>query len=356
MTFPSVYDRVIAGEAGAWASPIRGVLRAIEVAYAAGVARRNRRFDRCGPRHVLDVPVISVGNITAGGTGKTPMVIDLIERLDRMGYSPAVLARGYGAVDGGPNDEERLIRGRCPSAVYVANPDRAAGGMWATRHLGADVVVLDDGFQHRRLARSLDIVLIDATCPFGHDHLLPRGLLREPAASLCRADVVVVTRCDQVSEVALARIDQRLRRLAEDAMHIQCCHRVTDIVGLDGARMETSLAGRRVFLFAGVGNPRSFLTTVRSLGGKIVGTRWWKDHHAYQRSDLDGLLSVGRLPPHDLLLTTEKDAVKLAQHEGIPGGRIHVVRVAIDFVGEGGTMLQQALERALPREAAARAV
>lgn len=167
-----------------WVFPVRAMLRVLEGLYARGVALRNTRYDRSGPRAVLDIPVISVGNLTVGGTGKTPFVIELVKRLDRMGLSPAVVSRGYKAAEGQPNDEERLIRESCPSVVCICDPDRAAAGQFARTKFGADVIVLDDGFQHRQLARTLDIVLIDATCPFGFGHLLPRGLLREPVGSL----------------------------------------------------------------------------------------------------------------------------------------------------------------------------
>ena len=155
MPAPSLYQRIISGEAGPWATPIRAALCGGEVLYRAGVAVRNRRFDRRGADVTLSVPVISVGNITAGGTGKTPLVIDLVARLDRMGKSPAVVSRGYGSPAGEPNDEERLVRRHCPAVSYFANPDRAAAAEEACLRCGADVIVLDDGFQHRRLARAL---------------------------------------------------------------------------------------------------------------------------------------------------------------------------------------------------------
>jgi tetraacyldisaccharide 4'-kinase len=343
----SLYQRIISGEAGLWATPIRAALRGGEVLYRAGVALRNRRYDRKGPDVTLPVEVISVGNITAGGTGKTPFVIDLVTRLDRMGKSPAVVARGYGSPGGEPNDEERLVRRHCPAVSYFANPDRAAAGEEACLRCGADVIVLDDGFQHRRLARALDIVLIDATCPFGHGRLLPGGLLREPPGALRRADAVVITRAGQVSPARIAALDAKLRRLAESAIHLKCHHRVTSIDRIDGTATGESLDGARAVLFAGIGNPSAFRQTALSLGVKVVGQRYWPDHYRYRRRDLDDLLRTGAFTPHDLLLTTEKDAVKLAQLGGVDHARIRVIRIEIDFADGCDTILDQLLNRTL---------
>jgi len=209
--------------------------------------------------------------------------------------------------------------------------------------------VLDDGFQHRRLHRLLDIVLIDATCPFGFDHLLPRGLLRDPVESLRRAHVVALTRCDQVSQAALSRIQTRVHSLAGDAAHLKCSHRVTSIEDLSNNVVKEPLAGKRAVLFAGIGRPRTFATTVRSLGVDVVGERWWADHHHYRRRDVESLLKPGRFPPHDLLITTEKDAVKLVALGGFGNAPILVIKIAIDFAGNGGTMLQTVLDKTLGR-------
>lgn len=342
-----LHQRIISGETGPWAGPVRAALAGGEILYRAGVAIRNRRFDRDGPSVTLPVPVISVGNITAGGTGKTPMVIHLVRRLERMGKSPAVVARGYGSSGGEPNDEELLIRRRCPSTAYVAKPDKAAAAEEAYVRCGADVIVLDDGFQHRRLARSLDMVLIDATCPFGYGRLLPRGLLREPPASLRRARVIAITRAGQISAGRLHELEGRLGRLAETATLIKCHHRVTGIDRVDGAPSGETVDGARAVLFAAIGNAAAFRHTARSLGVNVVGERWWPDHHRYARRDIDKLLRTGAFPPHDLLLTTEKDAVKLAALGGLDHARIRVIGIEIDFMGDGDKMLDQMLERAV---------
>lgn len=338
------YRRVMNGRGGPLAGPMRGLLYAASLGYGLVVARRNAYFDRRERQISLTVPVFSVGNVTVGGTGKTPLVMDLVERLNAMGRSPAVVARGYGGGDEGPNDEQRLIQRRCPGVIYVADRDRVEAGRLAVEEYGADVVVLDDGFQHRRLARDLDIVLIDATCPFGYGHLLPRGLLREPPTALGRAGLIVLTRCDQAPMGELRRIEARLRVYAPDAAILKCRHHVTSIHRLSGEAEPSDLAGRRAVVFGGIANPGSFLTTVSSLGANVVGERWWPDHHHYVAKDVTYLNRAGRFPPFDVLVTTEKDAVKLSAIPEASALPILVVRIAVAFEEDSGVVFQRKIE------------
>ena len=250
-------------------------------------------------------------------------------------------------MNGEANDEEQLIRKRCPGVICVADPDRVHAGVRAHEVFGADVIVLDDGFQHRRLDRTLDVVLIDATCPFGYGHLLPRGLLREPVGSLRRAHVVVLTRCDQVSPAELGRLDARVRKLARDATHLTCRHRVAAVERLDGVPYKGTLDGKRAVLFAAIAQPAAFAASMRILGVEVVGARFWPDHHRYTLRDLNSLFRAGRFPQHDLLITTEKDAVKLVELDGVDPARIFVARIDIDFIGDGSTMLQALLDKAV---------
>ena len=347
MSEQSLYRRIMAGQTAAWSAPVRAMLFAGELIYRTGVERRNRHYDRHGPRAVLPVPVISVGNLTVGGTGKTPMVIDLVQRLERMGFSPAVVSRGYKASGDEPNDEERLIRKRCPGVVYAADPDRTRAAEWACGVQGADVIVLDDAFQHRRLGRTLDIVLIDATCPFGYNHLLPRGLLREPPSSLARAGLIVLTRCSQASPAELDRVDARIRSLNGGAPLIRCDHRVTGVERLDGSPADRELAGKRAILLAGIAYPSAFAATVSALGVRVVGHRWWPDHHRYRPRDVDRLMKTARFAPHDVLITTEKDAVKLADLGTFDHVPLYVVKISIDFLQNGSTMIQHVLDTKL---------
>ncbi|MCH7883615.1 MAG: tetraacyldisaccharide 4'-kinase [Planctomycetes bacterium] len=347
MSEQGLYRRIIAGQTGAWSAPVRALLRAGELIYRTGVERRNRRYDRHGPRSVLPVPVISVGNLTVGGTGKTPLVIDLVQRLEQMGFSPAVVSRGYKSPVDEPNDEERLIRKRCPSVVYAADADRTRAAEWACDTQGADVIVLDDAFQHRRLGRTLDIVLVDATCPFGYNHLLPRGLLREPPSGLARAGLIVLTRCSQVSPAELDRVEAKIRRLNGGAPLIRCDHRVTGVERLDGRPADQELAGKRAILLAGIARPSAFEATVSAMGVRVVGHRWWPDHHRYRSRDVDRLMKTARFAPHDVLITTEKDAVKLADLGTFDHVPLYVVKISIDFLQDGSTMIQHVLDTKL---------
>jgi tetraacyldisaccharide 4'-kinase len=173
---------------------------------------RNRLFDWGWKRtHQADVPVVSVGNITTGGTGKTPLVAFLANWFQDQGQKPAILSRGYRAVDGGPNDEKLVLDLLCPGIMHLQNPDRVASARHAVTAQQVQVLVLDDGFQHRRLARDLDLVLIDATCPWGYGAVLPRGLLREPRSGMKRADLAIITRADQVSEADRRRIQDEIQ-------------------------------------------------------------------------------------------------------------------------------------------------
>jgi tetraacyldisaccharide 4'-kinase len=318
----------------------------LEASYKGAIAVRNRWHDYRGPKVRLPIPVVSIGNVTAGGTGKTPMVVEVVRRLEQMGRRPAVVARGYKASADGPNDEERLIRRHVPRTVYVADPDRARGAMRAHAEFGAEVVVLDDGFQHRRLHRDLDIVMVDATCPFGHDRLLPRGLLREPATNVGRADVIVISRADQASAEELGRLEERLRGLAPRATLLKCRHLVTSIECMDGTPLSGSPADLRAVLFAGIGRPEAFAATVETLGIQVVESLWWPDHHHYVAADLDRL-RTSRRAPHDLLLTTEKDAVKLADLWTDLPENLYVVKIAIDFLGEDDKMFADVLRRTI---------
>lgn len=341
------YERVMAGEGGPLGLPLRGAMWCASKLYEIGVDFRNRRFDGDAAIETVPVPVISVGNITTGGTGKTPFVIEVVRRLFARGCNPAVVARGYRARPNQPNDEERLIRQRCPEVSYVADGDRVAAARRACQRHGADCLVLDDGFQHRGLARDLDIVLIDATCPFGYGHVLPRGMLREPLESLRRADALVVTRCDQVAPAQIERILPTLRSLNPDAYILRCQHRVTEVVSLNGSKASGADSQRPAYLFAAIGNPRSFLTTVRSLGIDVAGQRWWPDHHQYTARDVELLARRRERCGPARLLTTEKDAVKLIDVAAAASADIGVVRISIDFVDEGDTMLDNLLDRVL---------
>jgi tetraacyldisaccharide 4'-kinase len=269
--------------------------------------------------HRSALPVVSVGNLSVGGTGKTPMVVWLTRNLLDRGLRPGVLSRGYRASqqnDGGPglNDEGRLFEQLMPGVAQVQNPNRVKGALTLER-AGVNVVILDDGFQHRRLLRDVDLVLIDATRPWGLPRtnsleepvcaVLPRGLLREGLPSLARASAIVITRSDAVSEVELAKLEERLQSAVPGVARLLAEHRPLAL--RDGSeRVEAScLRGRAVQLVSGIGNPQAFERTARALGAEVIAVHPFPDHHDFKREELNGLLANGEL------LVTAKDAVKL---------------------------------------------
>lgn len=305
--------RILNGEQrGLGASLLRGVLAAAEPFYATAMAARNRAYDR----HILAAlrlprPVISVGNITAGGTGKTPVVQWLAHRLHEAGHRPAILMRGYKRAAGGVSDEEALLRDALAGqAVVHAQPDRVAGGRAVLQqHPQTDVFVLDDGFQHRRLWRDFDLVLIDCTCPFGFGHVHPRGLLREPLAGLARAHAILLTRYDQVAATQHGHIEWAIRQHNRHAPLFVCSHAHHALRLPDGSEAPLdALRGRRFVLFAGVANPASLQTMAARLPGTCTAMRWFDDHHDYSDADLAALRAVVGT---DLLLCTEKDWAKI---------------------------------------------
>lgn len=337
----------MSGEAGAWIAPVRFVLSLGELGYSAIIRARNKYYDSARRVYSVAVPVISVGNITVGGTGKTPLVIELLQRLEREGRSPAVVARGYGSTDDEPGDEELLIRKRCPGAAYVADPDRHRGATDAVRRTSADVIILDDGFQHRRLKRDLDIVLIDAMCPFGYGHVLPRGLLREPLSGLRRANLLAITRSDQVGHSELERIETTIRQYNSSAPLIRLQTRVVGVETLSGKPIELAKGGARVLAVAAIGRPEAFASTLSAMELDVIATRWWPDHHRFRSAEVERLLSDRSIPSHDLVLTTEKDAVKLAALRNIDAESIGVVRIGLEFEPEGDAIVNTMLRNVL---------
>jgi tetraacyldisaccharide 4'-kinase len=235
-----------------------------------------------------------------------------------------------------------------PDVLHRADRDRpaAAGRVIA---LGADVVLLDDGFQHRRLARDLDIVAIDATDPFGCDRLFPRGLLREPVAGLARAGGIVLTRADAVDETRRREIRtavERFRAAAPPAAWAESVHRPARLRRFSGATLPVDdLRGRRIFAFAGIGNPAAFRRTLGALGGLIGGYRWFADHHAYAAADLEGIATAGRDAGCDLLVTTLKDLVRI-RRDDLAGLPVVAVEIALEMIA-GGDDLGAAIDRAV---------
>ena len=299
--------------------------------YGTGVLARDALF-RLGLRrvHRLSVPVISVGNLTVGGTGKTPLVAYLVAQALRLGRKPGVLARGYRRAPGEAlNDEGKLLEARFEDLPQVQEPDRVTGGERLIRESGIDLIILDDGFQHRRLHRDRDVVCIDANDPFPFG-LLPAGDLRELPGALSRADVVVLTRAAGKSE---ANIEERRRRLSEiagkDLPVYAADHVPSSLVAMPGSdqRPLTVLSGQRVLLLSAIARPDSFEATARRLGCDVVGHVRRRDHHRHTGAELGAVLAQAARESA-VLLVTEKDEAKLA---GMPGTRL-VLRIDLEFL------------------------
>jgi tetraacyldisaccharide 4'-kinase len=336
---------------GVWASCIRAATWVASKPYA--LAMRLRRWGyRRGvlASHDSPVPVISVGNITAGGTGKTPMVAWIVRHLVASGRKPAIVMRGYLAVKAAPgaepkSDEAQLLA-RLTGAPVIIEPDRVAGARRAAEG-GCDVVVLDDGFQHRRLRRQLDIVLIDAVEPLGFGHCLPRGLLREPPAALADADAVVITHADEVTPEQLTSLRSKLAALCNPSVTIaQAAHKPLAVIDDAGrSHPPAALAGRAVLAFSGLGSPDHFLESLTRLGARIVATVEMSDHAAYSPSILAKLAEQAKAAGAEIMVTTQKDHVRLAGLAGVEGARIWQLAVEID-VTDGRKELLACVDRA----------
>lgn len=292
------------------------ILPPLSVLYGAVTRTRLSLYRRGTFRSTkLDRPVISVGNITTGGTGKTPLVEWVARTVAAEGKKVCILTRGYGrdnperqvVVSDGTNmlanpsdagDEPFLLATNLLGiAAVISNANRIEAATGALKHLGTDCFVLDDGFQHLRIERDLNIVTIDATNPWGGGHLLPYGRLREPLSSLSRADCVVITRTDQANNVAALR--------EEIVRH-------TRNVPIFNSRMRIKNAAAAipspVAAFCAVGNPRSFFNQVPQ---EVVLEKAFRDHHRYSQADVDSLSEAARRAGAHSLVTTAKDAVKL---------------------------------------------
>ncbi len=300
------------------------LLRLLSLPYRGAVALRNGLYDRgLFQQRRLPCPVVSVGNITVGGTGKTPLVILLAKLLCEKGRRPAVLSRGYGARTKGPvnvvsdgnrirmgwhegGDEPVLIARSLSGVPVLTGPRRLLTGQAAIGRFGADILILDDAFQHRALYRDLDIVLVDAVRPFGNGRLLPGGPLREPAGALSRAHLLIRTGGSKGSEQPLPGSPEK--------PSFRGFHRPLGIAagGTGHLLPAAALQGQRVCAFAGIGRPEAFRRSLNELTAEIVSFRTFPDHHPYRRTDVDSLRRLAAETGADRIVTTEKDGVRLA--------------------------------------------
>lgn len=320
--------------------------------YGLAVRTRNWLYDhRWKTIHTALVPVVSVGNLTLGGTGKTPCVEWIARFFRQRDAQIAILSRGYGS-EAGRNDEAMVLEENLPDVPHLQDSNRVALAETAVEELEAELLLLDDGFQHRRLHRDLDVVLIDATWPPTRDYLFPRGTLREPVSALRRAGAIVLTRCDQVPEGEVEATRSWLAQRWPNTPVATTEHRPVSLMSTDGVSEPVEiLAGLPVGGFCGIGNPSAFRCTLESLGARVVNFRSFPDHHCYTGADVDNLRWWAEsLPANSVIATTQKDWVKLRLGE-LAGRRLWAVRIGLHF-REGETAFAGVLANVLAGGAA----
>ena len=308
-------------------------------------------------RYPLGIQVISIGNVTAGGTGKTPVTEIFARTLAAAGRKVAILSRGYRrkeaplwrrlftqvvepplVVSDGRHvlldsetggDEPYMLASNLLGVAVVVDRNRVKAGRYAIKRLGCDTIILDDGFQYQKLKHSLEVVLVDATNPFGNGNMLPRGILREPARNLARADIVFLTKCrGDVSEVR-----NEIRKYNETAEIVECNHSPKVLKDV-WSREEFPLSwlkGKTVCTLSGVASPRGFEDSLRRLGAKVVWCERYADHHRYDSSEILYALNRTADMGADALVTTEKDAVRFPRLETTPVKCLYL-RIAIEIL------------------------
>jgi tetraacyldisaccharide 4'-kinase len=334
------YHALIRGERrGVAVTLARAGLRLVSLPYGLGVRVRNTLFDIGWKKsHRATVPVVSVGNLTLGGTGKTPCVEYLAALCrDRLNRRPAILSRGYGS-EAGRNDEAMVLEENLPDVPHLQGRDRVDLARTAVEELDAEMLILDDGFQHRRLKRDLDIVLLDATRPIRDESMFPRGLLREPRSSLKRADFAILTRCDQSRNVDSQR--DWLRRCHDKLPLATSVHRPLEWQVRGEPQPLESFRSKPVAAFCGLGNPSAFRRTLESLGCQPHEFRTFPDHHNYTRDDVEGLRRWADALPHDAaVLTTQKDWVKIRLGD-LAGRPLAALRIGLTLTSGEEALLE----------------
>ena len=345
-------------------------LKALSLVFAAVVGARYLLY-RIGilRRFPLGVQVISIGNVTAGGTGKTPVTEIFARTLAAEGRKVAILSRGYrrkeapwwmrmftqvvtpplvvsdgrrvlrDSAEGG--DEPYMLASNLPGVAVVVDRDRVKAGRYAVKRLGCDTIILDDGFQYQRLKHSIEVVLVDSTNPFGNGNMLPRGILREPARNLGRADIIFLTKCR--GDVSAVR--EEIRRYNRTAEIVECSHAPKSLKDV-WSREEFPLSwleGKTVCTLSGIASPKGFENSLRRLGAKVVWCERYADHHRYASSEVLYALNRTADMGADALVTTEKDAVRFPRFEAVPVKCLYL-RIAIEILS-GAESFDQVINR-----------
>jgi tetraacyldisaccharide 4'-kinase len=331
--------------------PGKALLGAASLAYGAGVLGRKALYDlKILPRRRIGAKVICIGNLTVGGTGKTPAVLLAAETLRRRGHDVSIVSRGYGR-NAPKKDVTVLIDGRhtdwrlCGDEPWMIHqslqglgvpvlvcPDRAKAGALAVEMYGSRVVILDDGFQHLKLHRDLDVVLVNARDPFGGRRLLPLGNLREPISALRRAHLVVVTHADRITAPELAALREEIHSVHPGVTILESAHKADHLLDVrtEAKHPLTHLKGKPVAALSGLGDPLSFEAQLEALGASLAQTWRYPDHHAYTPAELRSLEALrGGLP----LVMTFKDFVRLPDDwRELLSGEILVLGIKLEIL------------------------
>ena len=358
----SFWREIVDGQRrGIIASCLRSVLVFLSFFYRLAVCARNKAYDLgILPRRRLPHPVISVGNLVAGGTGKTPCVRFLAAELQKRGMRVAVLSRGYGAVrrphrppllvsDGTrilhtateAGDETVMLAKSLGTAIVIADPNRLRAGMMAAREFTVDCFILDDGFQHRELHRDLDILLLDCDRPFTNGRLLPAGPLREPERNVSRADLLIITRCESTPS---QKLREKLRTVNARATIFSARNEATWLVEIESGatRDPHSLRGKRIAAFSAIGRPDDFEKTLSSLGAILSSRRAFPDHHFFDRREIEEIIAGASRCGAEAIVTTAKDAVRLPATLSSPIPFFYL-DIEMRIVDGGGKLIESVL-------------
>lgn len=314
---------------GLLAYSIRLKLKLFSYVYGLAVLTRNFMYNNnILTKNRVDAKTISIGNITTGGTGKTPAVEAFASQLKSLGHDVVVISRGYRGDNKNPlvvsngnrilagsklaGDEAFMLAHKLADTPVVICRDRLKAARYVQKEFNPDFILLDDGFQHRRIIRDFDIVLIDATNPFGYNHLIPRGLLRESKSSLKRADGFIITRVDQVSANKLEEIIEELKYYNDLSYIYLSWHQSSHLQNINGEKLNLDkLKNKKVIAFSGLGNPEAFEASLKNQGCRLVKHFIFPDHYSYRKEDFKQIARQFSNQDLDYLITTGKDLVKL---------------------------------------------
>jgi len=308
--------------------PAKAVLRLVSWGYLAAVRVIDWAYKNGIKRkYKVSVPVVSIGNLTLGGTGKTPFAIFLADYFLSAGKKPAVLTRGYGG------DESVLLKNEMPLVPVYLGKDRVASANRAVTD-GRDLLILDDGFSHRRIERDLNILMIDGVNFFGNSLVFPRGVLREPTSAIERADMFVLTKVDSASRARIEEIHAFLAKRAPGKTVVDARHKPSFLTDVTGAAYALSfLNGKRISVVSGIGDPDYFAFLLKEEGARIISRHDYMDHHKYKQRDIDAIYLASVSKKTENIIMTAKDYVKIKKLDlSRMEEKIFILNITIDIV------------------------